>query len=378
MSTADSFDFAVIGGGLVGTSLAYGLARRDRRVVVLDEGDDAFRAARGNFGLVWVQSKGYQFAPYASWTRQSSTLWPMLAQSLYAETGVDVQLQQRGAFHLCFTEADIAERVKRLEWVRSAIGGDYPFEILKRDALKARLPQIGPDVFGAAFSPMDGHVNPLKLLRALHTACQGRGVTMRNGTHVDDIVYDAGRFHLGTKTGELVANRIVLAAGLGNCRLAERVGLNAPVRPNRGQVLVTERIAPVLPCATAFVRQTDEGSIQIGDSMEDVGFDDSTHPDVLKAIAKSAVRQFPFIAKLRLVRAWGALRVMSPDGYPIYEESTRYPGAFLVTCHSGVTLAGAHALALTPWLMGEATLPDIDAFSGARFAAGKESAAHAH
>jgi len=89
----------VIGGGLVGTALAYGLAQRGRNITVLDEGDDAFRASRGNFGLIWVHGKGRGFSPYARWSRESARRWPALAAQLQAETGIDVQARQTGDFH---------------------------------------------------------------------------------------------------------------------------------------------------------------------------------------------------------------------------------------------------------------------------------------
>ena len=72
---ARELDVAVVGGGLVGAAIAWGLARLGERVAVLDEGDVAYRASRGNFALVWVQSKGLGMAPYAAWTKRSSDGW---------------------------------------------------------------------------------------------------------------------------------------------------------------------------------------------------------------------------------------------------------------------------------------------------------------
>ena len=83
---ADGFDVAVVGGGLVGVATAWGLAREGCRVVVLDEGDSAVRASRGNFALVWVQSKGLGLAPYAGWTIRSSNAWAGFAEALKEET----------------------------------------------------------------------------------------------------------------------------------------------------------------------------------------------------------------------------------------------------------------------------------------------------
>lgn len=369
-------DVIVVGGGLVGTAVAYGLARLGTDTVVLDQGDDAFRASRGNFGLVWVQGKGHDLPDYSRWTRSSATRWAGFAQALLADSGIDVQLRQPGGFHMCFSDEELSERQSRLRSLQDALG-DYPFQMLDAADLKARLPLIGPAVVGASYTPQDGHVNPLKLLRALHTSAQAKGARFHNGMQVERIDCAAGEFSVTASGRRFTASRIVLAAGLGNPGLAHQVGLHAPVAPNRGQVLISERVRPFLDYPTINVRQTDEGTVQLGDSMEEVGFDDSTSTQVLAAIARRGVSTFPLLRDVRLIRAWGALRVMSPDGFPIYQQSAAHPGAFVVTCHSGVTLAAAHALRIAPWILGGAMPDELGVFTGERFLTDKVFS-HAH
>lgn len=363
-------DVLVVGGGLVGSAVAYGLAREGARVTVLDEDDGGFRASRGNFGLVWIQGKGYGLSPYARWSRSSAARWPSLAAALLEESGVDVALRQPGGFHFCFSDDELAEREHRLATLRDELG-EYPFEMLDHREVRERLPDIGPAVLGASYTPMDGHVNPLKLLRALHAGMQRRGVRLVSGEHVARIDAAAGAqggFVVHGRHGTYRAARLVLAAGLGNRALAPLVGLHAPVAPNRGQVLVSERVAPFLHYPTLNVRQTDEGTVQFGDSMEEVGFNDFTTTRVLSDIAQRGVRAFPMLRHVRLVRMWAALRVYSPDGFPIYDQSEAHPGAFVVTCHSGVTLAAAHALRIAPWIAGTQHMPDeLPVFSARRF-----------
>jgi len=378
-SSSNTSDVIVIGGGLVGSAVSYGLARQGARVTLLDEGDQAFRASRGNFGLVWVQGKGFGMTPYASWTRSSARLWPQLAQALFDDTGVDVHLQQPGGFCFTFSDEETEERRNRLQAIQDELAGDYPFEMLDRQDVIARVPALGPAVTGASYTPMDGHTNPLKLLRALHAANLKRGVNYVSGQPVKNVTAQprAGG-SLFTVEGRWQAPRVVLAAGLGNRGLAEVLGLHAPVAPNRGQVLIGERTARFLDYPTLNVRQTDEGSIQLGDSMEEVGFNDNVTTDVLADIAQRGVRTFPVLAGLRLVRAWGALRVMSPDGFPIYQESPKHPGAFVTTCHSGVTLAGAHAFRVAPWIGGAPRPEEIGVFQGDRFLNPNYRPVHAH
>ena len=367
MTANQEVNTLVIGGGVVGMSVAYGLARAGERVRLLDEGDDAFRAARGNFGLVWVQGKGLGNPAYARWTMDAARQWSALAAELTERTGVNIELSQIGGLTMCLDERELAARASDLESIRQSLGSHYPYEVLDHRGVRALSALIGPDVVGAVFCPLDGHVSPLRLLRALVQGFKSLGGELVPGIHVDQIDHRAGAFHVMAGRDEHVAARVVLAAGLGNRKLAPMVGLHAPVRPVRGQILVSERVQPFLRLPSVHVRQTCEGVVQIGDSKEDVGFDDGTTIEQLARIAHRAGRYFPLLANVNIVRTWGALRVMSPDGFPIYQASHGCPGAFVVTCHSGVTLAPMHAGPLVDWMLGGVPPSDIRGFNAERF-----------
>ena len=361
-------DYVIVGGGVVGLSVAWGLAGRGLKVAVFDGADDTFRASRGNFGLVWVQGKGLDQPAYARWTRRSAAAWAGFAAELAEATGESVALVQRGGFDFHLDEASLEAKVARYAALREALGGDYPFEVLGHNALKREEPAIGPRVAGAILGGEDGHVNPLRLLRALAAGVRRRGVAVRTGAEVTKIEPEAGGFRLTLADGaQARAGRVVLAAGLGAARLGPMLGFRAPVRPQRGQVLITERMPPRIVRPSGIIRQVDEGGVQIGDSKEEVGPDDSETLPTTAAIAARAVTVYPFLARAKLVRSWGALRVMSPDGLPIYQRSPAMPGASLVTCHSGITLAAAHARYIPQWLEGDAGAPDLEVFGEHRF-----------
>ena len=367
--SSGEFDVAVVGGGLVGVATAYGLAREGCRVVVLDEGDRAVRASRGNFALVWVQSKGLGLAPYAGWTIRSSEAWAGFAQLLKEETGLDVCFQRPGGFHLALSERELEARANILRRLHNQPGVvEYRTEILDHAQVKKMLPDIGPEVVGASYCPLDGHVNSLRLFRTLHTALRRRGVTYLPSHRVEAIDRVGGEFRLTTTGREIRAGRVALAAGNANMRLAPMVGLDCPMRPERGQIVVTERLRPFLNYPVVTLRQTDEGTVMIGDSKEE-----STDPagltlGVSATEAERAVRQFPLLANVNVVRTWSAIRVMTQDGFPIYDQSESHPGAFTVCCHSGVTLAANHALTVAPMIARGALDPAlVGAFSARRF-----------
>lgn len=362
-------DVVVVGGGLVGAAVAYGLVREGLSVVMLDEGDVAYRASRGNFGLVWVQSKGDGFFDYARWTRGSADRWPGFAEELKQETGITVGYRKPGGVHLCHSEAEYEEVDLRLKRMHNQAGPDgYAARMMSRAELDGIIPGLGPDVVGGAYSPHDGHVSPLYLLSALHQAFLARGGLYRAESRVRTVTPDGAGFTVETEAGERFrGGRVVLGAGLGNRPLGAMVGLEVPVSPLKGQILVTERAAPFLQLPTIYVRQTEEGTVMLGDSHEDVGFDTFSKPSVMREIAQRALRSFPVLRQLKVVRAWGALRVMTPDGYPIYEESEAHPGAYAVNCHSGVTLAAAHALTLAPLIAGGGFAETLAPFTSRRF-----------
>lgn len=345
------YDVAVVGGGLVGVATAWGLAREGCRVVVLDEGDRATRASRGNFALVWVQSKGLGLAPYAGWTVRSSEAWGGFADLLKQETGLDVCFQRPGGFHLCLSEKELQARADALKRLHNQPGiVDYRTEILDHDRVKKMLPDIGREVVGGSFCPLDGHVNSLRLFRTLHAAINARGVTYLPSHRVENITREGGEFRLTTGHGVIGAAKVALAAGNANMRLAPLVGLAAPMKPERGQIVVTERLRPFLNHPVVTLRQTDEGTVMIGDSREESVDPAGLTIGIGAKEAERAVRMFPLLASVSVVRTWSAIRVMTQDGFPIYDESPTHPGAFTVCCHSGVTLAANHALAIAPMI----------------------------
>jgi glycine/D-amino acid oxidase-like deaminating enzyme len=371
MDRGNDCDVAVIGGGVVGMSLAWGLAGHGLSVTVLDQGDAAHRASRGNFALVWVQGKGLGMADYARWTLRSAGLWRGFADELGREAGLDLRFEQRGGLMACLSDEQLDVRTHDLKRLHNAVPGTASVETLGHAAMKRLLPDLGPKVVGGTFCPLDGHVNSLKLFSALHHAVIGRGARYRANCDVAQIIPAADGFRILTAGGEVRAGKVVLAAGLGNARLAPMIGLEAPVRPQRGQVMVTEKLAPFLHYPLGTLRQTDEGGVMIGASSEEVGLDDGTSHEVLARIASEAVQVFPRLERARIVRTWGALRVMSPDGFPIYDRSVSNPRGYVVTSHSGITLAAIHATTLADAIAGDTAdhiwADELQAFSARRF-----------
>jgi glycine/D-amino acid oxidase-like deaminating enzyme len=352
----------------MGACLAWGLARQGLRVCVLDEGDIALRASRANFALIWVQGKGLGFPAYTALTKAAAEAWPRLAAELKSDTRIDVGLDQPGGFTLCLSDRELQANVDMLTRLHNQPEAvSHPYDVLDHAQSKALLPAIGPDVSGSIYCPLDGHVNSLRLFRALHAAFKIRGIDYRADHAIDAIEPRSDGFLLKGAWGEIRAPKVVLAAGLGNACLAPMVGLDAPMKPSRGQIIVTEKAAPFLRYPIVTVRQTDEGGVMIGDSEEAIGTNLTIDHAISSVMADRAIRMFPLLADLNVVRTWSAFRVMTQDGCPVYEQSKAYPGAFIAMAHSGVTLAPQHAYALADAIAAGAISEELSVFGTRRF-----------
>ena len=365
----DAYDVGVVGAGLVGSAIAYGLARAGQRVALLDEEDSTYRASRGNFGLVWVQGKGVGRPEYALWSRASSERWLALADALAEDCELSPCYLRPGGVSVALSEDEVHKLDSTLAGLRQAAGNaGYAYEMLDSAGVRERLPACGPEVVGGAYTPYDGHANPLKLMRGLHASLAARGTDYLVGARVEDIrSLPGGGLEVHSRRGRIAGGKVVIAAGHGSKALGARVGLQVPVYPEHGQILVTERTAPWLDYPTLNVRQTDEGSLLLGASQAERGFDTSVLARTSRDIAQRALRTFPCLGSLRIVRSWGALRVMTPDGFPIYDRSKTHPGVFVFTCHSGVTLAANHALEVSRWVIEDRIPDEMSCFSTERF-----------
>lgn len=370
-----SYDVIVVGCGIVGAALAYGMLGQGLNVLALDGADGDARAAKANFGLVGAQGKGQGAPAYQHLSRDSIDLWPALYENLRAETGIDVEYQNKGCLRFCLSEKEYethAQKLARLSLQAPELSPSA--RMVEREELQSLLhfTHLGPKVVGAGLGIHDGHCNPLRLLRAFHQAIvqrRGKLLTNRPVSRITPGVGGGFRvdvIHAG-ETETFDADRVVIAAGLGSQSLGAMVGLDVQLHAQRGQVLVTERMGPLIPLPASGVRQTVDGTVMIGVTNEDVGMNLNTTTAGAAKMARRAIQILPDLARTRLVRHWACLRIMTADGFPVYAESEEHPGAWIALCHSGITLAAYHAQVLAA-AIAESKLPEkLDYFHHRRF-----------
>ncbi len=367
--------YLVVGGGIVGASIAYGIVNLGEKVMMVDGSDTDIRASRGNFGLVWVESKGWDYPAYARLAQQTARQWDTLSLQLEQETDIDIGHVHTGGLNFFLDETARKQHEKKLQIAKSH-SPDFDYEFRPREALLKTYPHLGKDVIGAYYCVQNGIANPLNTLYALWQGIIAKGGSIKTGVHITTITPPSapdGVYQVQTKSSIIRAEKIILAMGLANQKFGDMVGLHMPIRSQRGQIVVTEKVKPLLDIPSLQIRQNIEGSIMMGETHED----DPTAPDTTAAgmqfITQRAIRIFPILAHVNVVRCWGAMRILTPDNAPIYAQNHN---AYGVALHSGVTMCAYHAYTYAKYVVSGQCPPDIVALSPKRLQTAKNAKGH--
>ncbi|MBM9513083.1 NAD(P)/FAD-dependent oxidoreductase [Desulfogranum marinum] len=351
-------DILIAGGGISGLAVAYGLAAKGTKVTLIDAPTQTNKASRANVGLIWCQSKFLHLPNYAKWGFHSASLFPALTRELEEISGLDIPVNYTGGLIACVGQKEYENKAAYIAKLKDLLG-EYPGGMISRTELEKKLPKIGfgPDVVGAAWCEADGVVEPLALMRAYKAAfCKLGGNVIE--AHIHDVCPQDGGYSVFTDKGQMKCERLVLSAGLSNRRFSRFALSSLPVSADKGQVLLVERMPPVMPIPLLGVTQTFGGTIIIGFRHEFIGHDTRIVPEAVASEGRAAIQIWPELGKKRLIRAWSGLRVMPEDKQAIYSRLPNHPKVTLINTHSAVTLAAAHTRHLPEFILG-GCLPDL-------------------
>ncbi len=363
------YDILIIGGGVTGAALAYGLSSSGQRVALIDALAPAHMASRTNVGMVWCQSKFAHLPEYAKWGFMSARLFPQLLEEVEACSGIKIASSFLGGVIPCVGEEEYTKRGAYLDTLRDALG-EYRGEMIERTALERLVPHVpfGPKVVGAAWCEEDGLIDPLAFLRALHLCLKHSGVSTHFHTTANSIEPLAGGgYHVVTTNGAMRCKRLVLAGGLANRHLVHFAMPSLPLFPDKGQVLLVERMPFIMPIPVLGVCQTFGGTTIIGFRHETVGHDGDVIPSSVAIEGRWALDVWPALGQRRIIRTWSGLRVMPDDGMAIYSQLPNHPDAYVIATHSAVTLAAVHARLLPEFILGGALPETAKGMTLARF-----------
>jgi sarcosine oxidase subunit beta len=351
-----STDVVVIGGGVVGTAIAYFLARKNIDVILVEKGAITAGTSGRCEGDVLVCDKTPGFD--SRLTKLSQDLFPEIANQL----DYDIGWTQKGSLLAIENEAEM-EAAKTL--CSQLVAEGLPVRILDKYEVHEDEPYLAPDIVGGMETDCDGSLNPMALAYGLVNGVKKLGAKVLTHRAVTGIGLDANGCieRVVTEGEEILSKRVVNAAGVWAAEIGKLVGLDIPIKPRQGQMLVAERTFPVARRkvmefgymmakfdSQGYVRRvtpemkkygvalvfepTEAQNFLIGSSRRFVGMDTSCHIDVLNAMAQRAIRFFPVIKDIKVIRSYAGLRPFTPDHLPIISE-TEVPGFYVATGHEG-------------------------------------------
>ena len=349
MENGTALHVVVVGAGIVGASIAHHLARRHVRVTVLERHQPGAGASSHSFA--WLNAFGKEPFAYHDLNRRSMEAWRRFAQGLQGDVG----LHWRGEMRWVHTPEDaqiLQQHIQRLQtW-------GYPNRLITAAELCQLEPGLVPGpVSAASLGPIDGHVEPLKVIAACLQQARTRGTVVSPHTPVIGLRLDTTGSTVRrvravhTPQGEIACDAVVLAVGTATTALAALAGLSIPQAESPGVVVRTDPRPPVLQTVSVLymppidttrpeihLRQLSDGTLMIGEgTQESLSRDDSqAHAEALLA---RATHYLPALKGARAVPVPVGYRPMPRDGFPVLGFPEPVPNLYIALMHSGVTLA---------------------------------------
>lgn len=365
-----SADVIVVGGGIVGCTTAYFLAREGLNPLLLERSDVAAEASGANAGL--VGATGGLENDTLAFVRPSVELLFRTAEEL----DEPFELQRSGRLLLAFDEDDWAHQRRVFELARAA---GSRAELLDGRTAREVEPVLGEGVLGAVYLAGDGQLDPAPATRAFARAAERLGARIERGAEVTALVEARGRIvGVETRNGPRSAGAVVLAAGAWSAQLAAGVGLDLPVRPGKGQMLSVAGLPPLtartMRGPLVAMSQRRNGELIVGSTVEYVGFEKQVQRETIDSFFRAAGEAVPAVRSARIGRTWAGLRPMTPDSLPIIGPASGLEGLWLATGHSrnGMSYGPGTGRVIADLIVGRAPSLPIDRFGLERFAGDRE------
>ncbi|WDL97652.1 NAD(P)/FAD-dependent oxidoreductase [Alicyclobacillus sp. ALC3] len=383
-----SSDVVVVGGGIIGAAIAYYVASRGMQVTVVEKGEIAGGTSSRCDGNILAIDKEPGF------DSQMSLVSQKLVEELAQTLDEDFEYRAPGSILVCENDDEMAAAE---QWVERQVAAGLPFRMLSQQDLRDEWPYLAKDLPGGLECATDSTVNPVLMTYSLARTARRLGARLQTHTEVTGILRDERGRVSGVETteGAIRTPCVINAGGVWAPRLGEMVGLDIPIRPRKGHLLVSSRTFSIgkrkvmefgyLMSKFGGSRRVDpemekygvalvfeptaSQNFLMGSSREFVGFDTRVDPNVMRLVAKRAIRFFPAIREVPLLRAYAGLRPWTPDHLPIVSPVEQIPGYFIAAGHEGdgISLAAVTGQVISEMLAGDPTCIPTEPLAFSRF-----------
>ncbi|MEP7337818.1 MAG: glycine oxidase ThiO [Acidobacteriota bacterium] len=379
LKSAEQYDAAIIGGGVIGCSIAWRLALAGMRVAVIERGEIGREASYAAGGMLAPLAEADEADDFFHLAVASRAMYADFAHELKEASGIDIEYRTEGTLYLSLTEEDDEELDRRWQWQQAA---GLNVKRLNAGCVRKLEPPVNERLRWALKFPDDHQVNNRLLIAALYAAAQKAGVEFKTQTTVERLLIEAHAGSkrvsgLGTTSGEVRSKIVVIAAGSWSSLLKAEGGAAAhpfAVEPVRGQMVAVEMPHPpinhVIYSRRSYVIPRLGGFLIAGSTTEKAGYDKRVTAGGVASIIEHAMEILPCFASLAMTETWGGLRPTSPDGLPILGADPQVAGLIYATGHyrNGILLTPITASAISELLLKGESSVNLSPFSVERFA----------
>jgi glycine oxidase len=356
-------DVIVIGGGIIGLSIARELGGR-KSVLLLDRGATGQGTSRAAAGMLSPLSEADDQGPFFQLCRESLARYDRFVEELQKESGLDVAYSTEGLLTLASSEDSAVTLRHRYEWQHQA---GFRVELLLAGDVRQMEPLVTAPIVNALFMPDERSVAPRRLVNAVGKSCLKRGVEIRTGVHVDAISPNMVHF----AHTRIEASSIIIASGVWSSQF-DGLKPRIPLSPRKGQILSLGMplgaFRRMIRWGHSYFVPRSTGELVVGATDEDVGFDLSMTPAGLGRLLMDAQAISSHVGSYPILETWTGLRPATPDGLPILGSSA-VPGVYYATGHyrNGVLLAPITATVMADVIEGRKPGVNIAPYSPSRF-----------
>ncbi len=363
-------DVVIVGGGVVGCATAFFLAKAGLSPLVLERDQLGCEASGEAAGMLAPQSEADYPGPFFELCLAGRRLFPSLAEELKSTTGIDIEHRQIGNLIPIFGDRDRDALFASTRWQRERGLGVEALD--RREALAAE-PLLSEKVEGAVILPEEAHVNSRALVMALAAAAGRHGATFATGCPAAAVIRDGNKVAgITSGYGVVSTRKVVLAAGPWSSLFGEALGLQIPISPAKGELLLVtpEGRLPrrIIYSKQAYLIPTSRGEAILGTTMDFVGYDKRPTLGAMREILSGVSELVPTIGSATLLRAWAGLRPYTPDELPLLGRCPSIEGLILATGHhrNGILLGPLTGRLVQELMLGMPPSVPLEPFSPER------------
>ncbi|MBT2573798.1 glycine oxidase ThiO [Bacillus sp. ISL-51] len=335
------YDTAVIGGGIIGTAIAYELAKNKQKTVLFESGTIGKRTTSAAAGMLGAHAECENRDAFFDFAMHSQRLYETAEKELQEAAGIDIRRHNGGMLKLAYSKEDV-NRLRQMDDLPSVTW------LSAKEALE-KEPFASKDILGASLIKDDVHVEPYYVCKAYAKGARRYGAECYEHTHVIEIKRDKEAFCIKTSAGAVYADQVAVASGVWSGQFFAQLGLGQPFFPVKGECLSVWNdeipLTRTLYHDHCYVVPRKSGRLVIGATMKPGDWSDTPDIGGLEEVIKKAKSMLPAIEHMKMDQFWAGLRPGTKDGKPFIGRHPEDNGLVFAAGHfrNGILLAPATA-----------------------------------